>query len=85
MEPTTKPISKRKLTDGTYNNKPSDPDYFKKYYHTHGSEMTECFQRGCECRKNYLSKHLKTQKCKNEVIIRLQHLINIGSMPEFDF
>ena len=85
MEPTIKPISKRKLVDGTYDNKPSDPDYFKKYYHTHGSAMTKCLQCGTDCRTNYLHKHTQTRKCKNEVIKRLQHLINNNTMPDFDF
>ncbi len=85
MEKTIKPESKRKLADGTYDNKPSDPDYFNKYYHTKGSTLTTFFGCGCQCRKNYLSKHTKTQKCKNEVIKRLQHLINNNTMRDFDF
>ncbi len=84
MEQTLKPISKRKLTDGTYNNKPSDPAYFIKYYHAQGSTMTTCYQCGCECRKNYLNKHTKTSKCKNEMQKRSEHLASLGLMPNFD-
>ena len=32
-------ISKRKLPDGTYDKKPLDPEYFKKYYHSQGLQI----------------------------------------------
>lgn len=55
--------SKRKMQDGSYNTKPIDPEYFKKYYHKHGAELTVCPHCGIECRKNYMYQHSKTNKC----------------------
>ena len=34
MEETKKPVSKRRLPDGSYNKKPLDPNYFNNYYHS---------------------------------------------------
>ena len=65
MAETVKPIkiSKRLMPDGTYNVKPVDPEYFKKYYHKQGYELTTCSHCGVECRKNYMFRHKKTDKC----------------------
>ena len=70
MAEVLKPIkeSKRKLPDGTYNIKPLDPDYFKKYYHKQGSELATCCYCGIECRKNYMFRHRKTSKCERKMM-----------------
>jgi len=49
--------------DGTYDNKPLDPNYFRTYYHTKGSEQVECPTCGYKCKRNYLYRHSKTDKC----------------------
>ena len=73
----------RKLPDGGYDNRPLDPHYYKNYYHGPGSEMTTCPHCGTECRKNYLSKHRRTNKCKKELDALLDRFRN--TMPELDF
>ena len=78
-----KRISHRRLQDGSYNNKPSDPEYFNKYYHTKGAELTTCYRCGMACRKNYLSKHVKTDKCTAELDKLMEHFRN--GIPELDF
>ena len=51
--------------DGTYNNKPKDPDYFNNYYHLR-KELTMCEH----CKHSYtclagLNKHLvRSAKCR---------------------
>ena len=78
-----KRISHRRLPDGSYNNKPSDPGYFNNYYHTKGTEMTTCYRCGVACRKNYLSTHIKTKKCFKEIDKKLAALKE--TFPELDF
>ena len=82
-EPKTKRISHRRLPDGSYNNKPSDPEYFNNYYHTKGVELTTCYKCGAACRKNYLSAHTKTKKCFQEMSKKLMTLKD--NLPELDF
>lgn len=60
----------RYMEDGTYNNKPLDPEYFNKYYHKR-TEMTPCRKCGVECKKNYLYKHGLTNKCKKKAAMLL--------------
>ena len=67
--------SKRKIRnpnrykdDGTYDNKPLDPNYFRTYYHTKGSEQVECPTCGYQCKRNYLYRHSKTDKCIKQAI-----------------
>ena len=81
--PKNKRISHRRLPDGSYNNKPSDPKYFNNYYHTKGVELTTCDRCGLACRKNYLSAHTKTQKCLKEMNTRFAALKE--NLPELDF
>ena len=76
-------ISKRKLPDGTYDKKPLDPEYFKKYYHSHGLQIITCYRCGAECRKKYLSKHTNTTKCWAEFCKSMKVIYQ--EMPEFDF
>ena len=54
--------------DGTYDNKPLDPNYFRTYYHTKGSEQVECPTCGYQCKRNYLYRHSKTDKCIKQAI-----------------
>ncbi len=82
-EPPSKKISYRRLPDGSYNNKPSDPEYFNNYYHTRGAELISCHRCGMACRKNYLSQHLKTKKCINE-FEKFAELLKLN-IPELDF
>ena len=63
IETSDQKTSKRRLPDGSYNKQPLDPEYYKKYYHTRGAELINCIRCGVECRKNYLSKHMRTSKC----------------------
>ena len=51
--------------DGTYNNKPTDPDYFNNYYKNH-LELTTCtFCKHSYSCKAGLNKHLaRNGKCK---------------------
>ena len=79
MTENTQKISLRKLPDGRYDTRPLDPQYYKNYYHTKGSEMTTCPQCGIECRKNYLSKHKRTNKCAKELDAILDRLANAMS------
>ena len=82
-QPVIKQISHRRLPDGSYDNKPSDPKYFNKYYHNQGAELTTCYKCGVVCRKNYLSAHTKTNKCFKEMNKKLQTLRD--NLPELDF
>ena len=81
--PPVKSMFHRRLPDGSYNNKPSDPNYFKNYFHTAGSELTTCYRCGTTCRKNYLCAHTKTKKCWKEMAKRSEELKSF--MPELDF
>ena len=83
MEETKKPVSKRRLPDGSYNKKPLDPNYFNIYYHSKGKEIIKCNRCGKECRKNYLSKHTNTTKCWAEFCNSMKVIYQ--EMPEFDF
>ena len=76
-------ISRRKLPDGTYDKKPLDPEYFKKYYHSHGLQIITCYRCGAECRKNYLSKHMNTSKRWKELSKFLANVKTV--LPELDF
>ena len=76
-------ISKRQLPDGTYDKKPLDPEYFKKYYHSHGLQIITCYRCGAECRKNYLSKHLNATKCLKGLYKFLENVKMV--FPEVDF
>ena len=42
--------------------KPSDPEYFKKYYHAH-SEKVNCQFCGAFTRQFKMFRHVKSQKC----------------------
>ena len=53
-------------TDGTYDNKPLDPDYFKKYYQNKLKTPFTCPDCGTTISsKANLSKHRNTKKCRN--------------------
>ena len=74
MEETKKPVSKRRLPDGSYNKKPLDPNYFNNYYHSKGKEIIKCNRCGKECRKT---------KCWAEFCNSMKVIYQ--EMPEFDF
>ena len=78
-----KRISHRRLPDGSYDNKPSDPKHLNKYYHNQGAELTTCYNCGVVCRKNYLNAHAKTNKCFKEMSKKLQTLRD--KLPKLDF
>ena len=65
QEPIT-PIHTRWNEDGTYNSKPLDPQYFKKYFQKHLKQPFQC----PDCKrmissKSNLSKHRSTKICRN--------------------
>jgi hypothetical protein len=69
--------SKRIKEDGTYNLKPLDPEYFKKYYHAHKVSIQ------CECCDKYvdkykLNKHKRSKYCTK--ITELKKSLNILSI-----
>jgi len=79
-EPTT---SWRVRDDGTYDNRPSDPDYFKTYYQRKVKQPVECKYCGMMISgKANLSKHSKTKRCmgnrssKNAIVIQILMIIN---------
>ena len=59
------PRGSRWGTDGSYDNRPSDPDYFKKYYKKNLCSQYECPKCGRQLSsKSNLSKHQKTIRCQ---------------------
>ena len=65
--PSTTPTAKmtRRNPDGTYNKKPLDEDYFKKYYQQNLSTPITCPDCGkTVSSKSNLSKHRNTSICK---------------------
>ena len=74
-EPTT---SWRFRDDGTYDNSPNDPDYFKTYYQARVKQPVECKYCGMMISdKSNSSKHSKTKRCmgnrssKNAILIKI--------------
>ena len=64
QEPIT-PIRTRWNKDGSYNSKPLDPQYFKKYYETKLKQPYKCpVCHKVISSKSNLSKHQQTEKCK---------------------
>ena len=47
---------------GEYNDKPVDPEYFKKYYHAHSEKVT-CQFCGKLTGQFKMFRHVKSQKC----------------------
>jgi hypothetical protein len=64
MESEAKPKVSRRLPDGTYNSKPTDPDYFTKYYHEKNSLDVMCLSCGAHHNKSNMSRHMKSKKCQ---------------------
>ena len=63
-EPPTK--QSRWKPNGTYDTKPLDPDYFKKYYLNNLKTPFTCPDCGTTIsNKTNLSKHRNTKKCRN--------------------
>ena len=54
----------RKMPDGTYNNKPIDPEYFKNYYRKHYSCQYTCLICGKELNNiQKIKRHEMTKFC----------------------
>ena len=52
--------------DGTYNNKPIDKDYFKKYYEQHyKNQSVICDKCGYTTAKQKIRRHQKSKHCLN--------------------
>ena len=63
----------RYLPDGTYNKKPLDPEYHKKYYREVIAHSGPCLCEICGitlANKQGLSKHLKTQFCRRALAFK---------------
>ena len=55
--------------DGTYNNKPTDPDYFRTYYHLNLSCPTACSLCGRKVAIQKMARHQATKVCgKNRLV-----------------
>ena len=58
----------RRNPDGTYNDKPSDPEYFKKYYHaklkTPGEYVCEYCEISLFTKRNLIRHNQKSKRCK---------------------
>jgi hypothetical protein len=70
-------VSDGRREDGTLKVKPLDPDYFNKYYHRKGVELITC-KCGVPVRRNYLSNHMKTKRCREA----LDQLVEVASVEE---
>ena len=59
----------RRQSNGFYNNKPCDENYFKKYYQDKTKTKCLCDVCGTElsCKSN-LAKHKKSKKCQKHLI-----------------
>ena len=66
----TSPVKQRKSapwrrnSDGAYNNKPSDPEYFKNYYRKNIMCRVECEYCSKLIQKTKLQKHHTTLRCQ---------------------
>ena len=54
----------RRNADGTYNNKPSDPEYFKNYYSKHILCRVQCEYCSKLIQKTKLRQHHNTLRCQ---------------------
>ena len=59
----------RRQSNGIYNNKPCDENYFKKYYQdkTKSKCICDICRTELSCKSN-LAKHKKTKKCKSNLL-----------------
>ena len=79
--------SKRYDENGNYNNKPNDPEYFKKYYHLKLSKQVACCNCGAEVTSQKMSRHQKSKKCQERIQTRydvLDHHMKEDNMWESD-
>jgi hypothetical protein len=61
-----KPITapRRHKEDGTYDNRPNDPDYFRKYYQERTLRDIPCPNCGCNIKDaTHKARHMRTKKC----------------------
>lgn len=63
-DPVTKVRSWRYNEDGTYNNKPTSPTYFKDYYHQKLKVLVECEFCHKMTGAQKLKRHHSTNVCK---------------------
>ena len=56
----------RRNPDGTYNNKPSDPEYFKKYYNE--NIKTQGVQKCVYCERLFKNNQLKQTSAKKQKV-----------------
>jgi len=62
--------SDRHLEDGTYNHKPLDPDWAKKYYLEKLKDVNViCPNCGVSTSKVNVSRHVKSYKCKYNALL----------------
>ena len=61
----------RKNADGTYNNKPSSPTYFKDYYNAKLAFKVECPLCGRIVGQQKLKLHQATRKCAKGALEKL--------------
>ena len=68
-EPIVEKTNWRTESNGIYNNKPCDENYFKKYYQNKTKTKCVCNVCGTElsCKSN-LAKHKKSKKCQKHGI-----------------
>lgn len=59
----TCPNPARHLPDGTYNSKPLDPDYFRKYWHEKLTVHIDCPRCGKSTGKGKIARHFKSAAC----------------------
>ena len=65
----------RWLANGKYNHKPTDPEYFKKYYHVKFGHSYTCeICGGVLASTQKIQRHQNSKKCQNKSSI-LQHLV----------
>lgn len=66
-----KPINPdRHLPDGTYNNKPLDPDYFKKYYMEKTKGKVQCSCCGSMVEKSGIARHKRSSICAKKSALK---------------
>ncbi len=66
----------RWLPDGTYDNSPLDPEYYKKYYHAKFGHQYTCEVCGSVLGSTQkINRHLSTKKCQKQASLMQQQAI----------
>ena len=74
----------RHKVDGTYDAKPLDPDYFKRYYQEKTKNKNINCPK-CECLVNdssHMSRHQKTKKCRAKACFINASSCELPSLPD---